>query len=356
MYRHYLNTENAQKIADGIMKVIPYNIYIMDTEGIIIASGDKTQIGSCHQGALTALQKKESYLVHESTTREQKGINLPILYNNTIVGVIAINGEISDVMPIGQICMSMALLMIENQLLNHMSAIKESRLKDFLYDWIMLPLEQYDNKFYDRAGYLGIDLKIPRIAVMIVSRKIRYSVIETIKGMLRPDEYIVRQGMDDILILLKGSDDLDNRLNEMMDISKDFKYCYVGEIHTVASYTVHTVLQTFQMSKTMKMKRKILYYQDISLECLLSDIKMTKEIERIIKVLKEKDPDNILKETIYAYAEDNDNYTAICEKMHIHRNTLNYRLAKIEEILNRNPRKAKDFMVLYIAVIQMRDQ
>ena len=32
MYENYLNTENAQKIADGIMKIIPCNINMTDTE------------------------------------------------------------------------------------------------------------------------------------------------------------------------------------------------------------------------------------------------------------------------------------------------------------------------------------
>lgn len=48
MYQNYLNTEIAQKIADGIMKIIPSNIIITDTEGIILASGDKTKLESLH--------------------------------------------------------------------------------------------------------------------------------------------------------------------------------------------------------------------------------------------------------------------------------------------------------------------
>ena len=48
MYENYLNTENAQKIADGIMKIIPCNINITDTAGEILASGDKSKIGRAH--------------------------------------------------------------------------------------------------------------------------------------------------------------------------------------------------------------------------------------------------------------------------------------------------------------------
>ncbi len=102
MYENYLNTENAQKIADGIMKIIPCNINITDTAGEILASGDKSTLGTLHKGALTALKRKEAYVIYESTPTEQKGVSLPIIYNNSILGVIAIGGDVEEVMPIGR--------------------------------------------------------------------------------------------------------------------------------------------------------------------------------------------------------------------------------------------------------------
>lgn len=353
MYQDYLNTENAQKIADGIMKIIPCNINITDTEGVILASGDKSRLGSLHQGALTALEHKESYVVYEKTATEQRGINLPIFYNNSILGVIAINGDVEEVMPIGQICMSIAVLMIENRLLSDMSAIKESRLKDFLYEWISLSQEQYDDAFYDQAAYLGINLKILRTAVIITSSRIRYSVIEAIKNRLAEDEYIVRQGMEEVLVLFASGRQLETRLEKIMEISRDLEHCYVGESHIVASKATSTVLQTAQIAKSLNIRKKILHYHEVSLECLLSSIEITGELEEMIQLLREKDTDGILQETIAAYVVDNDNYVRICEKLHIHRNTLNYRLAKIEELLGKNPRRANELMLLYIAIIKM---
>lgn len=353
MYQNYLNTENAQKIADGIMKIIPCNINITDTEGVILASGDKSRLGSLHKGALAALERKESYVVYERTSTEQRGINLPIFYNNNILGVIAINGDIKEVMPIGQIGMTIAVLMIENRMLSEMSAIKESRLKDFLYQWIALSPEQYDDAFYDQAAYWGIDLKIPRTAVIITSSRIRYSVIETIKSRLDKNEYIVRYGIEEVLLLFESGKRLKSRLEKIMEISKDLEKCYIGEAHLIASRTTNTVMQTVRIAKSLNIQKKILHYQEVSLECLLSGIEMTKEVEEMIRLLKERDVDGVLKDTITAYVENNDNYVEICEKLHIHRNTLNYRLTKIEELFNKNPRRASELMMLYIAIIKM---
>ncbi len=103
-------------------------------------------------------------------------------------------------MPIGQICLSIAVLTIENRLLSDMSSIKESRLKDFLYEWISLSREQYDDAFYDQAAYLGIDMKIPRTAVVITSKQ---DPLQYYRNHKEPSgggrgEYIVRQGMEEV--------------------------------------------------------------------------------------------------------------------------------------------------------------
>ena len=113
------------------------------------------------------------------------------------------------------------------------------------------------------------------------------------------------------------------------------------------------VTLSMQSVSTRSERASSLCYEEVSLECLLSGITPTKRVADIIAALQEKDTDGVLRETIAAYVEDNDNYALICEKIHVHRNTLNYRLRRIEELFDCNPRRVKDLMLLYIAVIQM---
>jgi len=353
MYENYLNTENAPKIADGIMKVIPSDIIITDANGVILASRDKERLGKLHQDALTALKRKESYVVCERSADRHKGVNLPIIYNNCVLGVIVIYGEVAEVMPIGQICLTIATLTIENWLLSDMSSIRGNRLKDFLYEWIGLTEDCYNDAFYDQAAYLGIDLKLPRTAIIITSRRIRSDVVEMIKDWLKTGEYIVRQGMGELLLLLRSDKYLMVRLERLIERGKDLEYCFVGESNTVAKRTTDSVLQTFQIAKALNIRKRILFYHDVELECQLYNVEMTKEVENLICLLRREDEDGILRETISAYVEDNNNYSEICRKLHIHRNTLNYRLAKIEGLFNKNPRCAKELMMLYIATIKM---
>ena len=63
------------------MEIVPYNINIMDQNGEIIASGDKSRIGSVHKGAVRAIERREAYNVYQDTDTERRGVNLPIIYN-----------------------------------------------------------------------------------------------------------------------------------------------------------------------------------------------------------------------------------------------------------------------------------
>lgn len=356
MQVNHLNESVAQKIADGIMNIVPYNINIMDNDGIIIASGDKKRINKVHKGAVKALSLKKPYVVYEDTETEREGINLPIFYNQNIVGVIGVSGSTDEVMQIGQIVVMTAQLMIENQIFSEMTAIKESRLKDFLYDWITLDKSHYNGEFLDSANYLGIDLSLSRTAVIITSNRIRYSIIEGIKRILEPNEYIVRQRMEEVLILFHSNDQLEKRLNKILSLSKDFLNCYVGEASDIASVSTECAMQAYSIAQVLGLTKRIIHFREVSLECSLSTVKMTKEIEQIGEKLYKKDPSGIFQETILAYVKYTDNYAKLCEYLHVHRNTLNYRLTKIEETLGLNPRSSRDLMVLYIAIIKMQKE
>ena len=50
----------AQKIVKEMMNVIPYNINVMNGNGVIIGSGEKNRIGHIHEGALDVIKQKQT--------------------------------------------------------------------------------------------------------------------------------------------------------------------------------------------------------------------------------------------------------------------------------------------------------
>ena len=350
MYTCFLTEVTAQMIADHIMQSIPYNVNIMDQEGRIIASGHKERIGTVHKGALRALEMKKPYIVYEDTRTERKGINLPIEYNQELVGVIGISGEPEQVMAIGQIVVSTARLMIYND----MAAIKESRQKDFFYEWSQLKREEYGGKFLAQAQYFGVDLTMQRTAVIITSKRIRYSVMDTLKRMLEKDEYILRQGMEETVVLFRSEKRLEKRLEKVLDMSRDFTGCYVGESSVTARDTCRSAGDTCELACAMGISRRIVYFKELSLECLLGSVEVNRELEELMRRLEECGEEGGLLETIVAYAAHTGSMAQVCEVLHIHRNTLNYRLGRLEELTGYQPRCMRDLMMLYLASIHLK--
>ena len=95
-----IDSKIAQDIVNRVMEVIPYNVNIMNKDGVIIASGDKGRVNKLHSGALEVLQKDEVIEIYMNTDKEKEGINLPIKFYKETVGVIGITGNPTEIMSV----------------------------------------------------------------------------------------------------------------------------------------------------------------------------------------------------------------------------------------------------------------
>ena len=350
----YLTQSNAQKIADRIMEVVPYNINIMNQNGEIIASGDKARIGSVHKGAVRAIERREAYNVYQDTETERKGVNLPIIYNMQILGVIGISGDVDEVIGIARIVVTTAQLMVENDIFNDIVAIKETRLNNFLYEWSQRKEEDYNEAFLNQAEYFKIDVSKERVAVLFHLKRVRFSIIEKIQRALRKGDYIIRQSMDTIVILFEQGPQLQKRIGDIMALSSDLEKCFVGETSKIALESVRSVDKVMKIAKAMKSSQQIISYDDLRVECLLSEISEDNVIQGIVEKLTEHDANHTLRNTIMVYADTNEDQKKACSMLFVHRNTLNYRLDKIEELTGLNPRNGKNLILLYIAALHLQ--
>ncbi len=112
-----LTDELAENIVSKIMETVNNNINVMNKKGIIIASGNKSRIGTIHEGALIAIQRKSEVNIDEKQSKNLKGtypgVNLPIEFQNRIVGVIGITGNPLEVLCYSKLIKMTAELMIE---------------------------------------------------------------------------------------------------------------------------------------------------------------------------------------------------------------------------------------------------
>jgi len=348
MFKVGLEIELAQKIVTNIMKIVPYNINIMDKQGIIIASGNPSRLNKIHSGAIKALQTKESYTIYEDTDIEKKGINVPIIYKDEVVGVIGVSGEPNQVTELASIVKVTAELMIEKQFYDNKQYLQETQIREFLYDWVRYPNLPFDTEIQNRADHLNIDLKIPRVVVIIKFQKTAGSYADHIKSFLTEGEYFIRDSIVDIIILLKPSLDLNQRIENILKSDDHFHSAYVGHqsINIHASYeSAKMVCEIAQKISTNKLVTSI---KDFALESIAYQMQTSPIHEEVLLTLNDFGKSNILIETLFQYVDCGCDIHETCEKMFIHKNTLYYRLAKLSELTGYDTRHVKSLMTLYL--------
>ena len=104
-------------------------------------------------------------------------------------------------------------------------------------------------------------------------------------------------------------------------------------------------------------KKRYFGYESLGFYKVLFNVSNRKELEsfrsEVLGPLNEYDKRHggELLPTLTAFLEDTENLSIVADRLHIHRNTLRYRLQKVEEITGRNLGDTQDRMHLFFATI-----
>ena len=75
-----------------------------------------------------------------------------------------------------------------------------------------------------------------------------------------------------------------------------------------------------------------------------------------LRALDESQKGQELMETLLCFIENSGDMNAISKKLHIHRNSLAYRLQRIEVLTNKNPKKFIDLFQLFTGYVLYKMQ
>src|SRR5690625_3366372 len=97
----------AQDIVDQTMRILTYNINVMDESGVIIGSGDQSRIGEMHEGATNVIAQKrrvdiavdEKQMIATTTP----GINKNMFFEDKFEAVIGISGDPNSISQFGEL-------------------------------------------------------------------------------------------------------------------------------------------------------------------------------------------------------------------------------------------------------------
>ncbi|MDU1313645.1 MAG: sugar diacid recognition domain-containing protein [Clostridium septicum] len=346
-----LSKELAQNIVDKMMDVIPYNVNVMDYKGKIIGSGDYLRIGNLHEGAKKALEEKRVIEIYEKVENSRPGVNTPIVFRGEIIGVIGITGNPDEVRQFSKLVSVTAELLINQEYTLNQHMIRQRLKEEFIYEWIYLN-EDYNSDFINRGKALGIDVNLERIVVVVENEREKF---KELRRFVKDDEYYIKFSPNRIALILRNKKNIYFRIDsikEFMDIS--ITKVGVGTLHKKLIESLSEALQSLEIGKKLYKNDFVNIYDKIRLFYKGEKLFNIKECKSIIYRIESEGSDLNLLETFLCYMEMNGEKQKVANEIYIHRNTLNYRLEKIEEITGLHFNDYLEFFQLLLAYISYK--
>ena len=114
-----LNVELAEKFIEKILIYTDYNINIMNDKGIIIASRDKSRVGTFHEIAYQIIKEDKNVIeveMDDTYLGTKNGVNMAFFHKNTRIGVVGVTGVPDKVREIAMIIRMSLETMFEYEL------------------------------------------------------------------------------------------------------------------------------------------------------------------------------------------------------------------------------------------------
>jgi carbohydrate diacid regulator len=358
-----LQPELAEKIVKEVQKLMAEEIIVVNTDGIIMASTNHDRLGAFHEGALITSQQKKKLIITEKEALQLKGvksgINLPIFFQHEVIGVIGITGDPEAVTPFGEIIRKMTELLISENYYGEQFEYHSRVMETFVLEW--LQAKEPSSDLLERARALTINLDLSRTATIIefeqrenpLSRDVWSSILSAFSH--NKNDVLTRSGNERIIVLIDCSIPfkIKNRLEHFLQyIKNSFGItAYVGVGQCAPTSKLHqSYVQAERALKIARRNKGIIFDEELTLEMITGELAPEVRFDYIQRtigpILKEKD----LLETLGELFRQNHSLKNTAQSLHIHINTLHYRLKKIEELTHLNPNTIHDLFCLYLAV------
>ncbi|MEE6134428.1 sugar diacid recognition domain-containing protein [Priestia flexa] len=365
----FLNHSLAQEIVNRTKNIIHRNINVMNEKGVIIGSGDHHRIDSIHEGAVRVIETQKGFEITSSDLTHfqgvKAGINLPITFHDRVVGVIGITGEPEEVRNYGEL-VKMAAEMILQQAVLIDEIQWDERLKEELTSQLLHGTETLDSFYFERVERLGIQLDLPRIAIILKAEN-HSNGYKWLRGKLENDDLYVVQPTHIVVLkridITKEQEDgafnkikswiQRNQLEGKMAIGR-----FLPSVEGIAT-SYQEALYTLEVGEKLHPDQSLYRYEHYKLAVFLAKAKefgVKGELSQSLEALKDYDEKGDLLETLSVYVEENGDVNKAASRLFIHRNTLRYRLERISELTNKDPRKLSDLVELYVAILQYKIQ
>lgn len=380
---HILDTRLAQEIVTRTMRIIPFNVNVMDAGGVILASGNPERVGELHAGALLALAKKLTVEIDAAAARKlhgaQPGTNLPLSVDGQLCGAVGLSGAPDEVRQFGELVRLTAEMILEqaalaNELQDN-SRYREAFVLNLirhdgaqrpeLEGWarrlgldpermqlvFLLELQPHPEAAAEAGGALH---DIQRLQMRLLARR-----EDALTATVGPSEMVLLESWDPAR---KGFETTPQRrldlLAQLVREECELPFTLAMGIALPglegAAVSYQSARSASRLGRLRMPQQQVFSYYDLALPVLLSGLDSGWQAHQLCMPIARLAGDKsraMLRATLDTWFAQDENSAATAASLGIHRNTLDYRLRRIGELTGLDLARSEDKLLLYVSAL-----
>lgn len=346
-----LTHELGYEIINRLAAYTEVNLNIMNLNGKIVASTDQTRIGQIHSGAKRVIQSMQPVILYRHDVKNNSGmkpgVNLPIIHKGKIKGVVGVSGNPEKIRHIAGMVRATTELVLEQIYIQRQISFKERQWAHWIQQ-LLHPLGFHQEQLESDAIYsLQINPKQSWRVLVFTGQSIQDD-LELIRTEITERKinvlFVLPFRDDEIITAIPATYHRVEHLTERV-LKLCTKQIWIGvgnvEYHIKGIRTSY--YQAKQALQFANRKRSISYIKDWDVERLIDAISQS-EYDSVCKnyqsLLESMGEEYI--HTLSIYFTCNFSIKDTAQHLHIHRNTLLYRLEQLEKKVGLNPKRFAD--------------
>ena len=351
-----ISNQVLQSTLDGLKAISRVDLCIMDSEGILLAS--------TFEGAESFRESVLSFVGSPADSQVISGYQFfKVLDENQLEYILIVNGSSDDAYMVGKL----AAFQMQNLLVAYKERFdKDNFIKNLLLDNLLLV------DIYSRAKKLHIDADARRVVFILeVSHERENSCLELVRGLFgnKANDFVTAVDEKSIIVVKElsereGYEEMNAVAVMIMDALPEEKRqnaliafgTIVGEIKEV-SRSYKEARMALNVGKIFFAERQIIAYSTLGIGRLIYQLPIPLCKMFIKEIFEGKSPDDFDEETlttINKFFENSLNVSETSRQLYIHRNTLVYRLDKLQKSTGLDLRVFEDAITFKIALMVVK--
>ena len=351
-----ISNQILQNTIDGLKGITRIDLCVLDMEGQTLASTEAQPENFGGEVAAFISSPADSQVVHGYQF-------FKVFDEHQLEYVILAKGDSDDVYMVGKL----AAFQIQNLLVAYKERYdKDNFIKNLLLDNLLLV------DIYNRAKKLHIDTTARRLVFLIETKNEKDTgALEIVKGLFasKTKDFITQVDEKNIILVKEVKpnetyDDMDKTAKVILDMlnteamtSVHVSYgTMVNEIKDV-SRSYKEAKMALDVGKIFYSDRNVVAYSSLGIGRLIYQLPMPLCKMFIKEIFGDKSPDEFDEETIATinkFFENSLNVSETSRQLYIHRNTLVYRLDKLQKSTNLDLRVFEDAITFKIALMVVK--